>query len=763
MERCDFSSVAATIRRYISDDHYYNQIDFIGNLFADFLASDEAENFVFDNGSVCKWLNGMTKVSPQISRYYLKPQRQSYLEYNIVSMIIPVMNDPAMAVQALYELLVGDYTVSEEKKEALCKGYPCKTTEEKASFMAALLYFGMQREFVKRDSRKRNLLSSGSFSPQIADLIFGEELPKPCRYFCGREKELSAVHDLLIDQGKVFLHGIAGIGKSEVAKAYAKQHRKEYTNILYIPYSGDLKKDITNLDFADDRASDTEKERFRKHNRFLRGLKEDTLIIIDNFNALPTEDTFLPVVLKYHCRVLFTTRSAFTDQPGIEIREIEDVSVLIHFISRFYSDTEKNRQVIEEILEVVHRHTLAVELIARLLEKGILLPKKVLSKLQEEHASFSASDRITLAKDGRSLRATYYEHIRTLFSLFRLTSPQKDIMRNLSMVPRTGIPARLFAKWMLFKDLNELNDLIEMGLVRDNSRFRISLHPMIREVTISSLSPGISNCGVMLQSIRENCLFLGVTVSFHSLLFQVVENIAADAVKDDRETYLLLLEDVFPFMHNYGYTAGMQLVVSELEKSLGKTVNDASHHALLLLYHGELSDDKEQGIEYIQEALRLLPDVRAENAALISNLHHSLGSLYQETGEVGLALNHMETAAEILRQFDLIYTHDSVTQTIDYSHLLKMTGRWQQGLRTLLSMEKALRSIDHCSLDYALILESIGFFYLSMYKTKQAAACFRRLIEVYYTLFEDEEHLIEEKIAEIEKALQKCGQPLQKS
>lgn len=327
MERCDFSSVVATIRRYISDDHYYNQIDYIGNLFADFLGSDEAADFVFDNSSVCRWLNGMTKVSPLISRYYLVPERQPALADNIASMIFPVMNDPSMAVQALYELLIGDYTVSEEKKEALCKGYPWKTTKEKASFMAVLLCFGMQRKFVKRDIRTKNLLFSESLSPQIADFIFSEELPKPCRHFCGREKELSAVHDLLIDQGKVFLHGIAGIGKSEVAKAYAKQHKKEYTNILYIPYSGDLKQDITDLDFADDRTSDTEKERFRKHNRFLRTLREDTLIIIDNFNALPTEDTFLPVVLKYHCRVLFTTRSVFKDQPGIEIREIEDVSV----------------------------------------------------------------------------------------------------------------------------------------------------------------------------------------------------------------------------------------------------------------------------------------------------------------------------------------------------------------------------------------------------------------------------------------------------
>ena len=83
----------------------------------------------------------------------------------------------------------------------------------------------------------------------------------------------------------MFLHGIAGIGKSELAKAYAKQYKKEYTNILYIIYSGDLMSDITGMDFSDDLPEDTDDERFRKHNRFLRSLKEDTLIIIDNFNT----------------------------------------------------------------------------------------------------------------------------------------------------------------------------------------------------------------------------------------------------------------------------------------------------------------------------------------------------------------------------------------------------------------------------------------------------------------------------------------------
>lgn len=135
------------------------------------------------------------------------------------------------------------------------------------------------------------------------------EVPRPCRHFLGREEELDELHTMLEENSKVFLYGIAGIGKSELAKAYAKQYKKYYTNILYVEYAGDLHQAVTDMDFTDDLPEDGEEERFRKHNRFLRSLKDDTLLIIDNFNVTATQDSFLPVVLKYRCRILFTTRS----------------------------------------------------------------------------------------------------------------------------------------------------------------------------------------------------------------------------------------------------------------------------------------------------------------------------------------------------------------------------------------------------------------------------------------------------------------------
>lgn len=167
-----------------------------------------------------------------------------------------------------------------------------------------------------------------------------------------------------------------------MAKAYAKQHRKEYTNVLYLTYTGNLMQDIADMDFADDLPDDSDQERFRKHNRFMRTLKEDTLLIIDNFNTTASQDSTLSVVMKYRCRVLFTTRSHFDNYTSMEVEEIADKQALLSLAGCFYSDAEIHQDILEQIIDTVHSHTLAVELAARLLETGIMEPTELLLKLK---------------------------------------------------------------------------------------------------------------------------------------------------------------------------------------------------------------------------------------------------------------------------------------------------------------------------------------------------------------------------------------------
>ena len=79
MDRCDFSSILSSLRGYISEDHGLNQTDLLYELFASFMSDEDALDFDFDNGLVCRWFNGQAKVSPRITGYYHTPENRKSL------------------------------------------------------------------------------------------------------------------------------------------------------------------------------------------------------------------------------------------------------------------------------------------------------------------------------------------------------------------------------------------------------------------------------------------------------------------------------------------------------------------------------------------------------------------------------------------------------------------------------------------------------------------------------------------------------------
>lgn len=751
MEYLDFSSVITTIRKYISDAHNINQIDMMYQLFVSFLNSEESQDFDFDNGLVCRWFNGQAKISPRITRYYMDNHKRNLLVADMHRNVLPLMYDSAMAVQEIYNILVQDTTISDKAKGQLLQSYPCETEIDEARFLTSALCFGMERSFIKRDSDTKQMLSAGTLSPVVKDFVYDGGVPKPCRYFCGRDDELSALHQLLCDHGKVFLQGIAGIGKSELAKAYAKQFKKEYTNILYLTYTGNLKQDIVDMDFADDLPNDDDEERFRKHNRFLRTLKEDTLLIIDNFNVTATQDGLLSVVMKYRCRVLFTTRSRFNNYISMTLEEIADTEALVELMGCFYSDVEKYRSILEQIIHTVHSHTLAVEMSARLLETGIMEPMLLLNKLKEEKAGLDATDTIGITKDGKNQKATYYHHIHTLFSLYRLSDAETDIMRSISLLPVTGISGRLFANWMKLRDMNTVNDLIEKGFVQAMEGHVIALHPMVQEVAVEELKPSVTSCRTLLESLQQICLRHGEEVSYYKQLFQTIETIINLIDNNDMSFYLRFVEDVFPYMENYHYYPGMVLVLDTLSVLLKDvTVGSVSDRALLLSYQAAYEKKADKAIKMQKDAIAMIQEVTADNALLVSNLYANLGGMYRVNGKLKLAKENMERAIRIMDEYGLAYYHDSVVQITNYAVLLTDIGQPDVGLSALRKLCRVIREYNSdTGLDYASVQEAMGGICLTKGEIQQATSHFQKAMEIYETVFGVESDMIEAKKQEL--------------
>lgn len=528
---------------------------------------------------------------------------------------------------------------------------------------------------------------------------------------------------------------------------------------MYLTYSGDLRQDIIDLDFVDDLPEDTEEDRFRKHNRFLRSLKEDTLLIIDNFNTTAGKDAFFSVLLKYRCRILFTTRSRFDNYASFNLGEISDPDALLSLMGYFYSDAKRKQSILKQIIQTVHSHTLAVELSARLLETGILEPQELLARLQVEKSALGATDTIDIVKDGQSRKATYYEHIHTLFSLYRLSEEELNIMRGLIFVPVSGVSGRLYANWMKLSDMNRINDLIEKGFVQTQSGRQISLHPMIQEVAIDETRPSVNNSAVLLDSLQTICLLHGHDVTWYKPLFLTIENIIREIADDNTPAYLSFLEDVFPYMEKYHYTAGMELIIGKLSGLLtDETVGRSTDRAVLLDYRAACEEKTEKAIKLEKEAIALIPEISEENAHLVSNLYSNLGGLYKKAGKRDLAQQAMEQGLRILEQYDLLYYHDSIAQTANYAVLLTEMGQPEKGLSALKKLSRMIRDLNSDqTMDYATVQEAIGGICLATGDIRQATTHFKKALAIYEAVHNGEPDMIETKKQEILQAYTQTG------
>lgn len=751
MNRLDFSSVMAVIRYYISPDHGMNQGELLDELFYS-LHAESKEPIIFDGASVNRWLKGTERVSPIISRYYLKSRNREKLANDIEQYILPLMYDSDMAVQELYRLTVQDATISDRQKKKLLKAYPCDTEQDAARLIAALLCFSMERTFVRRTPGSTALMTTGSLSPASSDFILNNRVPAPCRHFCGRDEELSVLHDLLNEHGKVFITGIPGIGKSELAKAYAKQYKADYTNIVYLYYTGSLHEDIARMDFVDDLPDDTADARYERHARFLRTLKEDTLLIVDNFNVTAEEDDLLAEVMAYRCKVLFTTRCRFDEYPMLELREINDKQTLLHFMSNFYSEATQHQGTLLQIIDAVHSHTLAVELAARLLETGMLEPDALLVKLHTEKAAFNADDTINIHKDGHSTKATYYRHIHTLFSLYQLATADQDVMRSLCFTPPAGISARLLAKWMRLDSLNTINALIEMGFIQSQPGRIVALHPLVQEIALEELKPSIQNCRTLLDSLHEICLRHGEESPHAQAVMQTIECVISYAIKDNSACYLRFVEDAIPFAEKYRCQRGVIALVHEMDSLLAdNNLGTQEDRALLLSYQSMCADTPAVAIHLQEQALSLLVSITDNNALLVSNLHANLGGMYRESGNYIKAREHMEEAIILLRRYDLLTFHDSIPQVANYAMLLSEMGQPDKAIAVLEQVEEVVQEYNSavCK-DTAAIHEAMGNTYLMTGNMEQAAIQHKKCLAIYSTLFPDQPDILSAKQADLQ-------------
>lgn len=708
MHRVDFSTVISIIIKNCRENMHtfkhreraFTQTDLITGIFSEYY--DSCDDKIFESSSISRWIKGSRPVPADLINFYRDNGCES-IGYDFQDNCVDVVYDLSNLCNELVTLVSNDYSLSEEKKNEILIDIDTADESEVCRFIGNVIFAAIDRPFIPAD---KAMLPTSAIT--ASECIFGAEIPTPCRYFCGRDTELDELHTALQEHSNVFIKGFAGIGKSEFAKAYAKNFKKEYRNILYFNYHGSLKKSITDMDFAGDNLSDDEHTRFTKHIRLLKSLRSDSLIIIDNFNT--ANDSFLRTLINYGCKMIFTTRSNVDCEYTFNLDVICDVDKLYTLVSKFYSYAKENKAVINALIETVHHHTLSVEMTAKLLEKGLHTPKEILEHLRQNSADPDSTDKIKISKDGINAKETYYNHIRSLFSLYLLDEGYQNIMRNMIFFDEVRI--RYFAKLLELTDTNGINELCEFSFIENIHADIITLHPMIRDIILLDLKPTFDNCDTLITNLKTKLQIIGIELSDSATIISAIGNVMKYIGSTDSNSYLSFLEAAYIFLDNYHEYDLMERIITETEKLLSDDkIGTVNNRALLLNNKAMLPVNRNEKLTHsigmMSKALSMCDE--KSNPVLFANINMNLGILYTENKETERGIEFMDKAYLFIK-LTRTYNDDFITIARNYAVTLSENSRVNRALEVLTECEFATEGCS--SNNHSALLYDLGAAYI---------------------------------------------------
>lgn len=699
----------------------YAQYRMIEDIFFDCLSNmDLFEKDDFEkNVTYSRWCTGDRPIPKEILSFYDNAGFDG-IQNNIQDDVIPnLINVPATR-ELLLELVADSVDVIGTKKADEF----ARITDD-AEFITALIRYAILND---HDS-KHTLLS-----PDLSDILLSNRLPSANCYFIGRKKELKAVAKALQDHNPVFITGTAGMGKSELVKTYAKKNEKKYTNIIHLFYGGDLKKCVAHMEFSDDTADMSEEMLFDKHMRILKKLHSDSLIIIDNFNVLPKDDAFFKEFIKLNCKILVTSRCNISQYETIKISEMDADTELIELFYKHCPSAKSSQDVVKEIIQTVGCHTLTVCLSALSLTASGMEPEELLAELKTCGLNITSGEDVELYKDDDFTDGLMIEHLSKLLQLGKLSNQQLDILRNLSLLPVSGVIKNSFKNWMKLDNLTDVNHLIKYGFINeDTDNKKISLHPLLQEVIAIETMPTVTACSTLLDNLHLICLAHGLELRRPENVIASLISVTERIIVDDGAYFLLFLQDVFPYLDKYLVSDYLPKLTERISYVMEEyKLESPCDKALLLDYKAEcflLKKDYGNAVKKREKAITIMEKLHTKDADmrttnLLSNLYNNFSNTYLLMKQGNEAAKALRTAFNIRIEYahlGLTESHDSLQQMMNLINMLLLAKDVDNAKIVLEQYETlVLEHLSDTSLDYGICKLSQGI--IDMMERKPEAA-----------------------------------------
>ncbi len=658
---------------------------------------------------ISRWCNGDRPIPKDLLEKYEENNLWNTMEQDFRTKIIPNLINETQARSQMESLLDKSIDVIGNDKIQ-----EFRNLTDNAVFFTAMIRYAILND------HSQNVV----YSLDLSEILLSGRVPSCTTNFLGRKKELTEVTAALRNNSLLFITGIAGIGKSEFAKNFAKKNEKKYTNIIYLHYTGSLKKCIAELEFVTDTAEMTEAELFDSHYKIMKTLYPDSLIIIDNFNVLPKDDSFFREFIKNRFQILVTTRCKIASHSTLEIKELNKEKELTDLFFRHCPSSKSEPELVTEIIDLLNAHTLTVSLAALALEASGMDIDEFLYELRTVGIRVDITEEVELYKDETSTNGKIMEHLHKLLQLSLLSDAQLDILRNLSLLSVSGVRKVMFKQWLQLENLNDVNHLIRYGFItEDTENKKISLHPLIQEIAFAETFPTTSACSKLMDSLHVICLVHGLEVRRPEIVIQSLKSVIERVIMDMPEKYLLFLQDTFSYFEKYLVTDYLPKLVKRIEYIMEQyQLNTPRDRALLLDYKAELFVLKKQYANALKKRLKAIQILESNytedipTISLHSNLYNNLSNTYLYLKRNTEALQALKKAFEIRAKYahlGLLESHDTLQQLSNLANMLIIGNELQQARELLSLYESLILEYENTEcLDYGFCQTMYGILYL---------------------------------------------------
>lgn len=352
---------------------------------------------------------------------------------------------------------------------------------------------------------------------QIPHLL--TSLPRLDTKLIGRETDMENLAKALDAGDKVLLvNGMGGVGKTTLAMAYANQFQDQYTHIAWVEQLDDLPTSLLantvllkNLDFSPSGDPDNDARILLNQLANLGG-NSKSLLVIDNATEklTPFKDD-LPHPPHWH--VLITSREnlgSFTKT--IELDFLTEEKALELFFEHY--KLGQDEAAAKDIISLVDRHTLTVELLARTAQERLIQPlARFAGQLREQGLQISRKMDLSVLHSRNRKIEKLFPYLLAIFK-WTPTSPEVErLLKQFVALPPafislddlaffTGHSAEQEEDWDAFTEA--LQSLVAKGWVQKNrDQPEYKMHRILQDVFFVQLPPAFEDLAPVIGSLTE--------------------------------------------------------------------------------------------------------------------------------------------------------------------------------------------------------------------------------------------------------------------